>query len=197
MNTTSVIEIGTFEAFVGIATMLISIGIAWGMLKSQVSSIKAAIDEDIRPEIKALRKDLHILTNEFKIVQDRVETMWNRLETSWKDRVAPASSPRQLNELGENILENSGIKEVIDKYKNELFTIVKEKAPSNPYDAENLILETVDNLPQMHPELIDQLKEGAFLTGENLDSVLFIGGIYLRNLIFEDLGFLLPEEPKS
>ncbi len=40
-------------------------------------------------------------------------------------------------------------------------------------------------------EIIDRLKPGAFKTGADIEMVLFVGGVYLRDLIFADLGFTL------
>ena len=46
------------------------------------------------------------------------------------------------------------------------------------------------------PEIIDELKQESFIVGQSIvgqsiDTVLFIGGLYLRNLIFLELGFSL------
>ena len=43
------------------------------------------------------------------------------------------------------------------------------------------------------PDIEKDLKSGAFKVGASIDSVLFVGGIYLRNLIFEELGFSLKD----
>ncbi|NTW26776.1 MAG: hypothetical protein HGA36_00400 [Candidatus Moranbacteria bacterium] len=52
-------------------------------------------------------------------------------------------------------------------------------------------------LPKHCPEIVDQLKTGAFKTGAEIDDVLFAGSIYLRNLIFEELGFSLNDLDKK
>ena len=132
-------------------------------------------------------KDSHIeLSERFIVVEDRVETIW-------KDKFAPSGSPRQLNELGNKILNESGIKQIIEGNKDKLLEIVKSKKPTNAYDAEQLILSVVNELPKHCPEIIDELKQGAFRVGQSIDTVLFIGGLYLRNLIFSELGFSLKD----
>ena len=126
--------------------------------------------------------DLQPLRDKFAIVESRVGDLW-------ADRTASAHSPRQLNDKGRAILTGSGIKEVIEEKKNDLFAKVKETNPSNTYDAEKVILDVVSKIPEYYPELVAKLKDGAFKTGNDLDTVFLVGGIYLRNLIIGDLGF--------
>lgn len=126
-----------------------------------------------------------------------VSDMKPKLEILWKDKLAPSSSPRQLNERGSSILEVSGINEIVNQKKDRLFQIIKEKNPKNPYDAENVITKVMEDLPEHCPDMIDQLKQGAFKAGTDIQTVLFVGSVYLRNLIFEDLGFSLEDLDKS
>lgn len=55
----------------------------------------------------------------------------------------------------------------------------------------------MEALPKHYPDVIRNLKEGAFHVGADLDAVLFVGSIYLRNLIFKDLKFDLDDLDKS
>lgn len=128
-----------------------------------------------------------------------VADMRPKVDILWKDKYAPALSPRQLNDRGDNILNESGIKEIIESKKQKLFEAVKVVNPTNAYDAEQAISAVVEKLPELCPEVVDQLKEGAFRVGQNVDTVLFVGSIYLRNLIFSDLGFSLTDldKPKN
>ena len=179
----SVIEIGTLESILGIIVILISVGIAWGKIKTIIEEIKGTLDTKIEPDLKNVRE-------RFGIVESKVESLW-------KDKYAPGSSPRQLNERGTSILEESGIKEIIDKNKAKLLKAVKDKNMKNAYDAENAIFSVMQELSKHCPDVEDKLKEGAFRSGADFDGVLFVGAIYLRDLIFEDLGFKLNELDKS
>ncbi len=91
----TVIEIGTLQAFLGVAVMLLAIGVAWGTFKTLVRGIKKVLEEEIKPDLKNIRE-------RFAVVEDRVQTLW-------KDNVAPAHSPRKLNDYGRKILNESGI----------------------------------------------------------------------------------------
>jgi hypothetical protein len=133
--------------------------------------------------------DLSGVRERFAIVESRVSDLW-------KDRLAPASSPRQLNAVGKNVLDASGIKEIIDHQKDHLLNIVRDLHPTNPYDAEKVIMDVMSQFPDHCPDDIDRLKTGAFNAGVDLGAVLFVGAIYLRNLIFKDLGFALDDIDK-
>lgn len=134
--------------------------------------------------LDSLQKTIEAIRDRFILVEDRCDILW-------KDKMAPTNSPRQLNERGTDILTKSGIKEIVDEKKDKLLEFVREKNAQNPYDAERAIEEVMNDLPKIYPELIDQLKNGAFIVGTDIAAVLFVGSIYLRNQIFDDLGFSL------
>jgi hypothetical protein len=139
-----------------------------------------------------LEQVLGTLEGDVKNMRDRFVVVEDRVKTLWKDEFAPSDSPRQLNARGQNVLSGSGIKEVVDEKKDSLLAWVKEKNASNPYDAEQCTLQAVNELKN-DPVLVEKLKRGAFSVGADIDSVLLVGGIYLRDLIFPELGFSLDD----
>jgi hypothetical protein len=136
-----------------------------------------------------MQADINNLKVDLKDVRRTVDDMAPKLDILWKDKLASAHSRRELNAYGEKVLEESGIKEIINERKTELFDLVKAKGSKNIYDAEQDILSVVRQLPRRYPNIVDALKTGAFNTGADMDTVLFAGGIYLRDLILRDLGF--------
>lgn len=139
-------------------------------------------------------------------VRDRLENIYERfikveerVNTLWKDEVAPAHSPRQLNDLGKKILSESGIKEIIESKKSELLAQVKALKPTNAYDAEQATLNVVSEIGKHCPDVLLKLKDGAFRVGQGTETVLLVGGFYLRDLIFPELGYSLTEldKPKT
>lgn len=122
-------------------------------------------------------------------IKPKVDSMSPKVDVLWQGRFSSSHSPRQLNEVGQKILEDSGIKVIVDNKKEKLLAVVKAKNSNNPYDAERVIIEAMKKLPEYCPEIIDELKNGAFRSGVNIEAILFVGSIYLRNLIFPDLGF--------
>lgn len=142
--------------------------------------------------LDTVEKTMEKMYERFIKVEERVNTLW-------KDEVAPAHSPRQLNDIGKKILNESGIKEIIIEKKADLLAKVKEINPTNAYDAEQATLNVVSDLPKHCPDVIPQLKDGAFKVGQGMETVLLVGGFYLRDLIFIELGFSLTDldKPKA
>lgn len=183
LNNAPVIEIGLYTSIIGIVIFLVSLGIAWGTLTTKVNGIIKSLDKKVEPDLKDIRE-------RFSVVEVKVDSLW-------KNEYAPANSPRQLNTKGNKILEESGIKEIVEKDREKLMELVKKRDIKNAYDAEERIFKIMMNLPKHCPEVVDELKTGAFNAGVDLDAVLFIGGIHLRNLIFEELGFKLLDLDKK
>lgn len=178
MEQTIVFYITTGKLIIAIFVFFISL---FGLVWKGKSEIAQAIKESI---------------GDFK---DRFISMESKMEVLWKDELAPSHSPRQLNERGNTILIQSGIKEIVDEKKTKLFELVKTQEPKSPYDAEAAIADVMKNLPEHCPDIVEKLKDGAFKTGSNIESILFVGSVYLRNEIFSDLGFSLTDldEPKQ
>ncbi len=132
-------------------------------------------------------------------IYERFIKVEERVNTLWKDEVAPAHSPRQLNDIGKKILNESGIKEIIEKNKDTLLSKVRALNPTNAYDAEQAAISVVSELPKHCPDVIPKLKDGAFKVGQGTETVLLVGGFYLRDLIFPNLGFSLTDldKPKT
>jgi|SRR3989344_2507817 len=129
-------------------------------------------------------------------IADDVADMKPKVKVLWEDKYSTAHSPRQLNDRGIEILEESGIKAIVDRKKDDLLKIIKESNPTNPYDAEKDIMLVMKDLPKHCPDIVEDLKTGAFKMGITIDVVLFVGSIYLRNMIFKDLGFDLADLDK-
>ncbi len=134
-----------------------------------------------------------------EVVHLDVSDMKPKVDILWKDKLAPSSSPRQLNDRGTNILNDSGIKTIVDEKKDELFELVRLKESKNPYDAEVAIATVMMELPSHCPDVTDRLKQGAFQSGVDVNTVLYVGSIYLRNIIFSELGFSIEDldKPKA
>jgi hypothetical protein len=148
----------------------------------RVQNISRTMTEELRPDVKDMRE-------KFSGIETKVSALW-------ADKYAPSRSPRQLNDKGNAILANSGIKEILDAKKLELLKLIQTKNIKNAYDAEKIILATVAEMPIHYPDIVDKLKQGAFQAGVDIGAILFVGGIYLRNVVFKELGFSLEDLDK-
>jgi hypothetical protein len=102
--------------------------------------------------------------------------------------LARSNSPRTLSDDGIKVLNNSGINAIVDDKYNFIVKQVKKIKPENPYQAELAVLDVVSHLVD-DPVLKDAVEEGAFKSGYFVPSVLFVGGLYIRNRVLKELGF--------
>jgi hypothetical protein len=188
----NIIQIGLLESFFAILPVIAVACIAWGKLNKGVEKIEETLKDDIKPEVKKISG----LEVRISGLEEKTLTLERQINALWKDSLAPASSPRKLNDRGIDILEKSGIKKIVDDKKNDLLNIVKEKNFTTAYDAEREIERVMNELPQHFPDIMASLKKGAFKTGADINAVLFVGSIYLRDEIFKDIGFSLTDLDK-
>src|SRR3989338_2419440 len=78
--------------------------------------------------------------HEVRDIRNDIADIKPKMEILWQDRLGPVSSPRQLNERGQKVLEESGIKKIIDEKWKDLSIKLKLADPKNPYDAEQAII---------------------------------------------------------
>lgn len=140
----------------------------------------------VRDDVRNIRERLPVVETSMEWVKKSIEGLGKVIK---KDEVAPANSPRKLNERGKKILNESGVKGFVDDKKEELFARIHQHTFTNPYDAEKCVLEVMQEVPKYYPEVIENMKNGAFRTGADIETVLLVGGFYLRDLIFPELGF--------
>ncbi|MBI2506644.1 MAG: hypothetical protein HYW00_00695 [Candidatus Colwellbacteria bacterium] len=149
----------------------------------------ARIDErtkNLEKSVDEIKPDLREVRESFAAVKDRVNILWER-------EFLTAKSPLVLNEKGEKILENSGIKELVDTKREMLFIVVKDKNPQGAYQIQEFSREAMLNLKNTNPELLSALEDGAFKTGVDVDTVLLVGSFYLRDSILPEFGFQLSD----
>jgi hypothetical protein len=178
----SSIQVSTIESIAAFVVFVFGVGAAWASLKSSVGNLEKALN-NMQPTLSDLR-------DRFAVVEDRVDSLW-------RDRLAPAQSLRALNARGLEILEKSGIKDVIDERWHELEDMLRAKNSQNAYDAERDAISCVMALPKCMPELLDRIKPGAFRIGADIDGVLFVGGVYFRDAILPSLGFVENQPAES
>ncbi len=165
----NVIQIGATEAFLTVAAFLIGVGIAWGNLKTLVTGMKEALDNDIKPGLKDIR--------------ERFSALEGRLSN-----VAGNSSPIRLKPKGETILEKSGLKKYIDDNSSELLKQCRSISQMNtPYDIQNAAFNFFDEI-KFEKDFEDKLKTTAFEEGVSLEVVRRVGGIYFRDICLRELG---------
>lgn len=157
-------------------------------LESDVKEMKIDI-KNLRTDFFNLKEKVIILDAKFVIFDNKFVTLDNKLGILWDSKFAPTNSPRKLNDKGREILVKTGIAEIVEEKLEFLKKRVREKNISNIYDADIAVKEVMNELPKYFPEVLEKIKPGAFDAGVDTSTVLFIGSVYLRDLIFPELGF--------
>ena len=125
-----------------------------------------------------------------------VATITKRVDTLWERAFALSHSPRQLSPLGERVLKSSGIAKIVDDRFDQIVTKVREINPPNAFQAEQTVIDAVSDL-RNDPALTGALENGAFQSGVDIDSVLLVGGIYIRDRILGALGLSTEDSEKK
>lgn len=80
----------------------------------------------------------------------------------------------------------------MDQKLPELLEAIKSKQPQNAYQVQEFAREAMSQLKN-DQVLLPQLQQGAFSTGADVDAVLLVGSIYLRDLALPKLNFKLED----
>ena len=67
--------------------------------------------------------------------------------------------------------------------------LVKAEYPQTAFDAEQALIKVMNDLPTHSPDIVNDLKDGAFQVGADISALLFVGALYIRDTIFTSLGF--------
>lgn len=132
-----------------------------------------------------------ILDNTDKIGAD-VSDIKPKVKILWELQFSESHSPMTLNERGKDILNKSGIKELVDKGLPQLIESIQEKNPKNAYQVQEFAREVMVSI-KSNATLLPQLQKGAFDTGVDVDSVLLVGSLYLRDLALPKFNFKLED----
>ena len=97
-------------------------------------------------------------------------------------------SPISLTVMGTKLLEDSGLKKYIDDNKKDIADKCKlNKKLTTAYDVQEAAFNCLDNVV-FDIEFESKIKEFSFQHGVDLGVMRRVGGIYMRNLLLEELG---------
>jgi hypothetical protein len=167
-------DIGAIFAVVAI----VGGGILWisdkifnlGKISQRLSGVENAIRDDLKPGLQNIADKLHEVA---------LAVNANAVTTS--------NSPRILNDDGKKILNSSGIKKIVEDRFNTIIDKVRASNPENSYQAEMQVLKAV-NAIALEPNMKNALEQGAFESGSTVSTVLFVGGIHIRDRVLAELG---------
>ena len=169
-----IIQINLAYTVAGLLVIVLGAGMGWGSLKKSV--------EHLEKDVSDLKDDFKGFNNEFIEIKTLVKGQA-------QEKYARPGSPKKLTPLGNKVLNESGIKAVVDANQTKLIKAAKEKRPANAYDAEACAIQVVRDFVMSDTEIQNDLKNKTFSIGESFDIVLFVGGLYFRDIVLPELNY--------
>ncbi len=144
--------------------------------------------KDTYRRVGKVEEDVGVIKTDVKSLLIKTEGWGVKIDWLWGKRFTSSYSPRTLNAIGRKALDESGIKDIIHTHYDEIFDKVQGMNPANAYQAEECVIKAVKNLGQ-EPSLTEKLQDGAFNAGLDVDTILFVGAIYIRDKILAALDY--------
>lgn len=198
LATTSFLNISNenWQLLGAIAGICVAIATTIWVIVKTIYSISSFIQR-----FKTVESNTTTIADELKRLRTDLSTRIDNLaDLSIQNRLSEAHSPRQLNDVGKKVLDDSGINSVVDDKFDYIVKKVRERNPENAYQAEQTILDTVEHLID-DPAIKDAVENGAFQSGQPIAAVLYVGGLYIRDRILKELGLEVKDidihDPKS
>lgn len=166
--------------WIAIAAIVLPLGVTmvWGFITLVFRSGK------IITSIEFMGKNVESIQESIKplpLIEDRVNELW-------RQRATKSDSPIKLNDFGQKILEESNIGEFTEKYYSAILEKVKVREPANAYQAQEILIDEVSGF-KGQGSYSNDLENAAFNSGTDVDTVLLVAAVDVRDKVLKDLGF--------
>ncbi len=155
------------SALVGAGTALFVIG----QYKNKVDRIEKDLEK------MADRKDI-LRTDVDKLLEFKIQAQKFMDRSIYKDQ-----SPLSLTDFGEELVNESGLRDVFNEVKDDLAGMLEEMEPTSQYDVQEKGRALMDSLAGYEP--FRRVEKYAFDHGKDLNQILRAGAILLRDYYFE------------
>ena len=161
----------------GVSLLVALIG-GWAVVAKYQQKI-----DDAKEDIKELKKEV----GDLKVKHTEVATKLEERTGSAEAKVLKRKSPVSLNDYGEKILkESTGDSFVINNLDN-LVEKIKRKNPGSAYDVQVYAKDVISEVSS--EDRFVPIKDYAFKEGLDLEVLVVVMGVYLRDLALSRLGF--------
>lgn len=168
-----------------------------GLVRAIGNILSTLLLGETKERIVRMEKDLEYVRRDLdRDVKPVLNNVSERVTILWEGRVSTRHSPLALNERGRSILTYSGVKEILAAKRKALEGEIRERDPRNPYRLQEDVKSVVFALKD-DPDILAQLEEGAYNVGEDVDTVLFVGALALRDLLLPTFSFERGENERS
>lgn len=134
-------------------------------------------------KFQCVEKDLPLLKEQLEAIRKLLFQLVTHLkgQVNIPESFVQSFSPNSLTDAGIKMMEESGLKNIIDTHKDSFIKEVESKKPPTNYDIEQLCCDIL--LSHKDDELFKPTKEYAFNHGIDLILMLYAAAIYLRDLV--------------
>lgn len=176
----------------------------WTILTSVISALvvvagwiftvgkKFQVLDDLKEKIDKIDDSVGRMTDKLGGLGERISKIEGKIFG-----VAISTSPISLTPLGQELVQHSGILDMLKPKKDGLIQTVKKKNPQTAYDVQEFVrnLFSAEGLSLTEEEL-NKLKDHAFSKGVGLNDILYAASIYFRDVALGELKFK-PEDLDS
>jgi hypothetical protein len=131
-----------------------------------------------------------------KIVEDVPKMKYSlgqvlvKVDVLWHNHLIKSNSPMVLNDEGLRLLHESGIGTFAEIHYAEIISEVKKISPQNAYQAQEALSVVLNKYQTIDTNKL-MFEEAAFLSGSDVDSLLFVAALSIRDRLISDLGFTI------
>lgn len=156
-------------------------------INSKFDGINRRFDR-IENDIASIRQEIKGIWEDISKIKFTMGQMQVKLDALWQHHTSKSNSPLSLSEAGLKILEISGIGEFANHYYPEVLSKVKAIRPENAYQAQKGLISIMNDYKNKE-ECRPKLEEVSYSSGSDIDTLLFVAALSIRDKIISDLGF--------
>ena len=168
-------------------------GFLYGLCIAKVISLETAITIGIisiffilcyQEQQISIGKSLNKVINPIKLAIVEIQTLFREMgKTIQYSLTETSGSPLRPTEFGQKLVKESGLEEILEREKTTFLKMLdeklKEKVPFTAYDVQGEAITIM--LAQKDNEVINPVKDYAFKNALEIEIILRIGGLLLRD----------------
>ena len=135
----------------------------------------------LQERVKTLEGKVKEHGEDGKKMSEKVVECCTRIDERGNKGLTKSRSPISLTERGYDLLQKSGGQAWISQYRDELIKAIQQKNPQSAYDVQEYAKEVLKGFVALNDTRLKPLKDFAYSEGIELDDILTVMGIHLRD----------------
>jgi hypothetical protein len=170
--------IGIIQILVPIVLSLITGFGVVALYKGKVDRLEKDV-EKLEKKVDATRTDCEAKIAMLRTDSDQLLEFKTQAQKFIDKNIYKDQSPLSLTEFGQQMVDDSGFKEIFEQVKDNLVEMLEEQKPDTQYDAQEKARSLMDSLASYQP--FKPIEKYAFEHGKDLNQILRAGAILLRD----------------